>query len=348
MHYFMPSNIFWVSTREYFKIAGLGLFIFISGLLIDLNYSEKIKSLSSTLSFYKNRLIRIMPLNWLAIIVFVFFTFIVVPFLTPGYATLYYPQGNVSFSWLLPQFVGLQLLLTEAQSFTSIVWFVGLVVILYLIYPILISFSKNIIHLILISFLPLFILGILRLEFGLIDDRLFWFYMVFIGGIIANRMNQSWKSCSFKKMSFFLITCVIFSSIFFWDGGQYSLFNIPIINFIIRETVVMDIAIVSGCVFLLSLLSRANTNSVLMKYKSLITFVSVSSFCVYLFHIEFFTLGIGLIDILKLPAILTDVLFYIFIIPVTIIFSYYIQINEERILDGLKRYYLSVVSKKNK
>jgi peptidoglycan/LPS O-acetylase OafA/YrhL len=157
MHYFLPDNIFWESTREYFKIAGLGIFIFISGLLIDLNYSEKIKSFADIFTFYRKRLTRIMPLNWLAITVFVFFTFFVIPQI-PSFSTLYYPSGSVNFSWLLPQFLGLQLFLKEAQSFTSIVWFVGLVIIFYAIYPVLARFSKNALQIVLVSILPLLFL----------------------------------------------------------------------------------------------------------------------------------------------------------------------------------------------
>jgi hypothetical protein len=177
---------------------------------------------------------------------------------------------------------------------------------------------------------------ILRLEFGLVDDRLFWFYMVFIGGIVANRLKENIFGISFKRMSLFLITFIAFSFLFFWKEGQYSLFLIPAINFVARETIVLDIAIIAGCCFLLSLLSRNRTSSVLTRYKAIIAFVSVSSFCVYLFHIEFFTLGIVLIGAIRLPAIFAQVLFYVLVVPLTFVFSYFVQINEKRFLNRLE------------
>ena len=341
MHFFMPSNGFWNITAGYFMFIGLGIFMFISGLLIDLNYSEKIKSFSNILVFYKQRAIRILPLNWISIILFVSFTFLFVPALFPNFA-VYYPKVGINILWVFSQFIGLQLLI---QNFGSFLWFVGLIVICYFIYPILIKFSKNVIHLIIMSFLPLLVFGFLRLEFGMIDDRLFLYYLIFIGGIVTNKLIKNWNSYSYKKISLFLTITIVFSIIFL-RGGQYYFFNIPAIDFVIRQMLVFDIAIVSGCIFLLFLLNRYHIFSLLKKCESIITFLAVSSYCVYLFHFQFFTIGAGLIEFLKLPAIVNDVLFYTLVIPITFVLSYYIQIKEKIFMNKIKGYYLSIASRK--
>ena len=342
MHFFMPSNFFWNNTAGYFMFIGLGLFIFISGLLIDLNNSEKIKSFSDIFLFYKKRAIRILPLNWASIFLFVSFTFIFVPALFPNFS-VYYPKVTINILWVFSQLIGLQLLI---QNFGSFLWFVGLIAICYFIYPVLIKFSKNIIHLIIISFLPLLVFGLLRLKFGMIDDRLFYYYMIFIGCIVANKLNENWNSCSYKKIILFLSITMGFSFIYLWRGVQQYFFNIPSINFVIHNIFVFDIAVISGCMFLLLLVNRDRMNSLLKKCESIITFLAVSSYCVYLFHFQIFTIGAGLIEVLKLPAIVNDVLFYTIVIPATFVLSYYVQIKEKKFMNKLKGYYLSITSKK--
>jgi peptidoglycan/LPS O-acetylase OafA/YrhL len=328
MHYFMPDNSFWNSSQSIFMLIGLGIFTFISGLLVDLNYSEKIKSFSDILLFYKERAIRILPLNWISIILSVLLTLKFVQLQIPNLA-IYYPKTNMTFLGLSSQFIGSQLLLQNSDSFN---WFVSLIVICYFIYPIVIKFSKNIIQTISLSLLPLLILVFLRLTLGLIDDRLLIFYMVFVFGVLVNQLNQSWNYYSHKKMVLYLFLSIVCSFIFFWRGGvnfyNHPLFNNLFINFVIYEIILLDVAIISGCMSFLLLLNRNRIRSILEKYGSIITFVAVSSYCVYLFHFSFFAIGEGLIEFFKLSAISADILFYFLIIPLTFLLSYYMQKKE--------------------
>jgi peptidoglycan/LPS O-acetylase OafA/YrhL len=325
MHYFMPGNSFWNSTQSIFMYVGLGIFTFISGLLVDLNHSEKIKSFSDILVFYKNRAIRILPLNWISIILSVILTLTFVPLLIPNLA-IYYPKTNVDFLGLFSQFIGSQLLVQNSDSFN---WFVGLIVVCYFIYPIFTKFSKNIIQTVSLSFLPLLILIFLRLTFSLIDDRLLIFYMIFMGGVLVNQLNQSWNNYSHKKMVLYLIVSVVSSFIFYWRvGANFYLFNSPFINFVIYEIILLDVATISGCMSFLLLLNTNRMHSMLEKCGSIITFVAVSSYCVYLFHFPFFAIGEGLIEFFKLPAISADILFYFLVIPLTFLLSYCIQTKE--------------------
>ncbi len=197
------------------------------------------------------------------------------------------------------------------------------------------------------SFLPLLVFGFLRLKFGMIDDRLFLYYLIFIGGIVTNKLIKNWNSFSYKKIALFLAITIVFSFIYLRGEGQYYFFNIPAIDFVIRQMLVFDIAVVSGCIFLLFLLNRYHIFSLLKKCESIITFLAVSSYCVYLFHFQFFTVGAGLIEFFKLPAIVNDILFYTLVIPITFVLSYYIQIKEKILMNKLKGYYLSIMSRKS-
>jgi peptidoglycan/LPS O-acetylase OafA/YrhL len=325
----MPGNSFWESTQNIFMLIGLGCFTFISGLLVDLRYSGKIRSFSDVLDFYKNRAIRILPLNWLSIVLFVTLTFTFVPFIAPNFA-VHYPKAILNFLGLLCQFTGTQLLL---QNFYSYNWFVGLIVVCYFVYPMVIRFSKNTIQAFTFFFSPFLILVLLRLTLGLIDDRLLIFYMIFVGGVLANQFNQSWNDYSHKKMALFLVLTVVSSFVFYWRGGAdyyyRPLFGSPFIDFVFYRVVILDIAAVSACMSSLLLLNRNRISAKLEKFRSLITFVAVSSYCVYLFHFIFFTVGKGLFEFFKLPILLSDFLFYLLIVPTTFILSYYIQTEEE-------------------
>lgn len=330
MHYFMPENSFWNSTQNYFMLMGIGIFTFISGLLIDLTYQEKITNFSNTIDFLKKRLIRILPLNWISIILSVFLAFTFIPLLFPTFANNFSQESINSISFFV-QFIGAQLFIQNSDSYN---WFVSLILICYFIYPVVIKFSKNILQTFAISILPLIIFVFLRLFLNLIDNRLFIFYMIFMGGVLVNRIFKNNYNFPIKKIVLFLVVSVFFSFIYFWRGGYYfysrPLLNNPFLNFVIYEMIVLGIATISGCIFLLLIVNRNRINTILEKSKSLIIAIAVSSYCVYLFHFQFFTIGQGLIEYFKIPAIINDVLFYFIIIPLTFIFSYYIQITEQK------------------
>jgi peptidoglycan/LPS O-acetylase OafA/YrhL len=342
MHFFASSNGFWNAAAGYFMLFGLGIFVFISGFLIDLNYSRKISRCSDILVFYKYRAIRILPLNWIAVISFLLFSYLLVPALFPSFG-FQYPTAGINILSVFSQFIGLELLIQNSGSF---LWFVSFVVICYLVYPILIKFSKNPLHLVIISILPLLAFGFLRLIFGLIDDRFFLYYLVFVGGILTNKYVKDWNRSSNKKLALFLALTLSFSFIYLWKGGQLLSFNVPFINFAVRQMIIFNISIVTGCIFLLFLLNKRPIFSLLNKYSTIITFLAVSSYCVYLFHFQFFTIGAGLIEVFKLPTIVNDVLFYLLVIPITFVISYYTQIKEEKLTKTVKGYYLSILLRK--
>ncbi len=303
---------------------GLGIFTFISGLLIDLKYSQKIKDFSDILSFYKKRAIRILPMSWVSIILFIFFTLVLIPFFLPNFVPIY-PKETVNFLWIFSQLFGFQLLI---QNFATLFWFVGFIIICYITYPFLIKFSKGIYQIIILALIPLFIFGALRITLNLVDDRFFFYYMIFVVGVVANRFRQKLFNASYDKIVFFMILTYIFLFIFFWSGTRNLISIAPSFDFVIRQMLVFDIAIISGCVFLLMLLARHRIYNILERGKSVITFVAVSSFCIYLFHYQFFTIGEAVLQFFNLSAIANESLFFVVIIPITFISCYCIQKTE--------------------
>ena len=122
----------------YLVLFGLSLFFFISGFVLYYSH-DGIETAADMLAFWKKRVTRIYPLYWLALIsVFVLQTLNITKNLL-----------DLSLSSILIQVSGLQSLL--APRFINpiyTVWFVGVILIFYLIYPLIAYRSRNGAHLV--------------------------------------------------------------------------------------------------------------------------------------------------------------------------------------------------------
>ncbi|WP_048162140.1 acyltransferase family protein, partial [Methanosarcina sp. 1.H.A.2.2] len=126
----------------YFANMGLGLFIFMSGYLIYYN-NHSINSLQNAFDFYRKRLLRIYPLYWAALATFVLVFFVFAPRLNSGFV---FPNSENVFGFfnIFVHVLGLQILLAPAYASPMLtLYFVGLIVIFYAIYPFLIMYSKT-------------------------------------------------------------------------------------------------------------------------------------------------------------------------------------------------------------
>jgi hypothetical protein len=106
-----------------------------------------------------------------------------------------------------------------------------------------------------------------------------------------------------------------------------------------------DGAIITGRIFLMPLLNKDQTYSLLKKGESA-DFLAIPAYYLYLFNFQFFTIGISFIPFFKLQIVLNEFLFFTSVIPLTFISSYYIQIKEKNLLSTEKSYYLSIISRR--
>ena len=160
----------------YLVIFGLSLFFFVSGFVLYYSH-DGIETTADVLAFWKKRMIRIYPLYWLALVSF---------FVLENYHIGM--NVDISFSGMLIQLSGLQSLL--APRFiepVSIIWFVGVIVIFYLIYPLIVYPSRDGAHLILASCAVLLPFVVMRLAFDIVDFRFFMYYGIFVAGILASK-----------------------------------------------------------------------------------------------------------------------------------------------------------------
>jgi peptidoglycan/LPS O-acetylase OafA/YrhL len=289
--------------------VAMGSFVFVSGFGLYLNpNNRKLNSSKKIFSFLKKRFIRIFPLYWIAIILFLFF----VGF--PAYSPLY----------LMYHFFGLQMIVAPHFGEPMLtLWFIGIIVIYYLIYLVLNSLGS--IKLIIpASIIFLFFFVFLSGAFGLVENRIFLYYSLFILGIITasiytsplfKRIKDRLKKihpavllliplCSaiLGYMAFDYFTRFCFTS-FNAEFGNYNLHFILQINpnFFQLTSIIfrINLIIVAFILFTFSIFNLTfRTLKLIFSKRKIEAAVSVtanSTYSVYLFHRIFLTIFITIL-----------------------------------------------------
>ena len=164
--------------------VAMGSFVFVSGFGLYLNpINRNLNSSKKILAFLKKRFIRIFPLYWVAIILFLFFV---------GYL-------GINPFYLFYHFLGLQILVAPYFGPPMLtLWFIGIIVIYYLIY-IVINLRGSIKWIVPASIGILFFFVFLNWIFGLVEYRFFLYYLLFIFGIITALVFSSPECARVKE-----------------------------------------------------------------------------------------------------------------------------------------------------
>ena len=321
--------------------VSMGSFVFVSGFGLYLNpNNRRINSVKKLTSFLKKRFIRVFPLYWIAIVLFLFFV---------GYST-------TDPLYLLFHFLGMQMIVAPNFGPPMLtLWFIGIIVIYYLIYVVLNSLG-SIKRIIPASIAIFFFFVLLKGFFGLVEYRFFYYYFIFITGIIAAHIYTSPLYNRFKErlrkissvilllvplctailglITFQFLTQFTFST-FVSEYGNYNLY-------IILETN-PDFFQLAGIIFLINLIIMAfiifaisSLNFIFRtfrlifsnrKIESIVSVITYSTFSVYLFHRVF----LGIFTFLMTNELNIDMReldnYYLVLIfvPFIFLFSYLIQ-----------------------
>ncbi len=240
-----------------FGFLGLGLFIFLSGYAIQ--YSAKIKTVKDILLFWKKRIIRIMPLYWLGLFLFMLII------------------ERLSLKSMIIHMLGLQILLSPTWVMPiATLWYIGLILIFYFIYTGISLVSKN------NKQFMIFLGGVYLLAFlihsifNIIEYRFFLYYFVFISGALCCKYEgQIDKIMSIKLQVALLIistTIVVF-------------FKIP--REIATNTLLLhlnnNVLLISFSMLILAVtrLYVLKLNPMLVK---ILQFIACASYVIYLIH----------------------------------------------------------------
>lgn len=164
---------------EFLKFLGLACFTFVSGYAIHEN-NRTLKDREDILHFYKKRILRIYPLYLAALFLF---------FLCFQVFGLFHAI-NYSIAGWIANILCLQVLLAPAffePIFT--LWFIGFIMVMYVIYPLFSDHSGTMSRRILLAVGIFVVLVVLHQALNIIDYRFFLYYFIFIAGIAASEFG---------------------------------------------------------------------------------------------------------------------------------------------------------------
>ncbi len=279
---------------------GLWLFVFVSGFSLQLRYGQICTS-DGVKSFFKKRIIRIYPLYIVAVVSYLlaFETFAV-------YTSTVYPQINPSSADIIITIFGGQILLAPRFTTPFALWFVGLILMYYLLYPALSFFSSNYRTLLLVAFALLACCIAIRLVFDVIEERFFLWYGVFVAGIVAAQLNllgcNSNRRVVFAHLVglFFITTVPIFVHLEIARPNyyNYSSYALLLNNTALTVYVLAVLLSVSALsfVFLTFCATRALNGASANQSKwgsaasALVVLLAYSAYAIYLFHVQILSL----------------------------------------------------------
>jgi peptidoglycan/LPS O-acetylase OafA/YrhL len=330
-------------TFPYLVIFGLSIFFFISGFVLYYN-DNSIRTAADLATFWKKRVIRIYPLYWLAVV-------------SLFALSAYYVGVNfdISFSSTVIQLAGLQSLL--APRFiqpVSIVWFVGVILMFYLIYPVIVYPARDGAHLILTSCAVLLPFFLARLAFDVIDFRFFIYYGIFVAGIFTSRFDMMHKIRPQRR--FFCVGAVLLvlpliairyvlilrqavdaaaSGYMFngYGGFSYTAGELPILLSLIVLVNVLALLFI----YVAFVAARLYSRSMSKKLLALLSLVAYASYSIYLFHGQIFACTSVLVDHLHLGVVQADVALIVLAYPLIFGFSYLLRRGENKAVTGIKR-----------
>ncbi|MHB8163126.1 MAG: acyltransferase family protein [Methanoregula sp.] len=309
-------------------LIGNGAFFFISGYVIYLN-NKKIDTLADVIHFYKKRVIRIFPLYWLALIV-----------------SIIVFSGNYSYNFLFiaSHFLGIQMIIYPKFISTNIspFWFIGMLLIYYLIYPFLILLKANSAKKILLYSSVIFAgMVLIKLLTGLIGGSVFEYYYIFIAGIlfvqldIFNRISKYGFSFYYyfsPFVVFFILYILAANNLMLNENVTSITFNV--VSYVIGIVLLRWVLIFSAILFIYFTFKKFIVGH--DRQISLIVLGSISSYAVFLFHKPFFYYFDGILNLSAIHSLLIYNLIQVIIgIPVVFLLCHYIT----KYFDKLTRHF---------
>lgn len=309
------------SANELIGHLGLGIFFFISGYLLYHN-NPKIASAGDILNFYRKRLLRIYPLYWMALIVSIFCLL---------YLDMYlYNSADHSAGNLIVHFLGLQ---AFAGTSFIVYWFIGLILVFYVLYPVIVFLSKNARDTVLIS---LGTTGIALCGYVLISNIYYdivFFFMVFASGIMACRARVFERGRIDKYIPLLAVLVVLALVIekLIQDGNILPAGSSPTNVITLTSALNYNIVMISSGLMLFWTASRYG--SLLPPGKWPIEQIAYGSYAAYLFDPVCFGTVYGAMQLFGIGGMWLNSITLILGIPLALVVGYSVQKLEY----GLKR-----------
>ncbi len=321
-HLYLFNNAQYAELFDpYVAYFGLAIFFFLSGYTLYIN-NNKFNNIGDVINFYKKRLLRILPLYWVALLVF-----LILYDSSSGFRSYYLePASYYDFSLtsFIIHFAGLQ---TLTGKFIGGMWFIGTIIVYYLVYPLIVYFSKNLKYMLAAIAVLLVIFVLLYTPLHIIKDgHVPLFISIFAGGIIANKINLFYNKDYEKYFAVLPIVLVItlLIDIKLFDSGSFvSNESFSIIKFgfyfFFRNILLLTVSI-------LSFLSvRPFIGYLDRRARDIFTKLSYGSYAAYLFHMQLFPILMLAMDQVFKNTLIADLSLIVLGLPLALVLGYYIQ-----------------------
>lgn len=240
---------------------GLGMFLFLSGYLLN-RKNIKFSGFNESKNFLINKLLRIFPLYYLALILF------------------FYIDKPDSLIEIALHTVALQLIFVSHFPILKTLWFVGLIMVYYLAFALVKNINLNLSYKIAIVVIFPFVVLFLGRYYKLTDSRLAHYYWVFFFGTLCAETNffqqKIWQKIKFVIPLFFVST-------FIFMYHLEDTFGLYKINLLQRHLLITVLSI-SFSLFVYQICDALAKSIKSRKMSEAIELVAYSSYCMFLFH----------------------------------------------------------------
>jgi peptidoglycan/LPS O-acetylase OafA/YrhL len=315
------TSVLKTPAYQFFAELGLSMFIFISGYSLALKY-KNIETWKDVKNFLFRRILRIYPLYIPALLLFIV--------LFHHYGIWHQWEVIPIFSTkVLVHIAGGQIVLSPMITPVATLWFVGCIMLYYLVYVALARYGDKVWKIVITAVVIFLLLAVLKIFVGIIDYRFFYYYPIFVGGVLACHLRLfKVKSRQNIVIVTALILFVIMMGIAFslspLGRGLHRYKRYPIDSFIAAEGALFIFSIMG--VLFLAYLARIAAVHFYKRFRAFIMFMSISSYAVYLFHRPILaTLTAFLQSVLGLSGSSSDIVLIVFGLPLAIFLCYYIQ-----------------------
>jgi peptidoglycan/LPS O-acetylase OafA/YrhL len=345
----LPTDLNWqianggvVSTVFGYAVSlGLALFFFLSGFAIDLN-NKGITTRNDTGTFFGKRAKRIYPLYWVALTSSFLALLALLPLLHTSLSQVvqagFIDQKtyDLSISGVVICFLGAQVLLYPRFIDVPNRWFVGTILICYLLYPIIAYFGKNDIkRILLVSIALVLCLLAARATLDIVgDDRLYLYLAFFVGGIIASRADLFYSGVVKKRVvaSFsLLVPLLILARVVLGYPAQGAYLNFglgPSLNYAVSNAAGLVYTYTIGFLFIIVAFYVAKTRAPALGPRAAAFFfcAATASYAVFLFNQQFVVgLRLALERLFHLGPVETGLIIIFIGLPVLFSAAFYEQ-----------------------
>lgn len=315
--------------NPYIAYFGVSIFFFLSGLTLY-GSTGRIDTLKGVAAFYRRRALRIFPLYWVALVVFML-SFLFIPSFGIFFADAYYDFSATSF---IVHMAGLQ---SFWGRYMGGMWFIGVILLYYLAYPIIVYFSKDTKELAGIGtvLLASFVLAYYPLNV-LKDGHVALFLPVFLAGVIASKIDL-FNDARYGRYMMLAAMTLAFSMLaharlfpdnaFLFTGSPLSNIVMFGLYFIISVLLAVSFA-VTACWCIKQLLPVPGSRTMKLCER-----VSYGSYAAYVFHMQVIGILTIMLGIFVKSTLYTDIIVLSLGLPVSIASGYVLQ----KCMDSLLR-----------